>query len=296
MKAAKFLAIAVAALSVSVGAAADAQPASVAPAATPFKIGDFQLIALRDKLFVVPNNNKVFGLGQTPEPVAAVLKAAGAPTDTISLGVDTLLLEMPGHFVLLDTGLGPKAGGVLMESLAEAGVTPDMVTDILITHSHGDHIGGLLTADGKSAFPRATIRMSQAEWDWFKAMPQSSATVAAIGSQVMPFTPGKPVLPGVTPIALPGHTPGHVGYQIVSNRKRVMDIGDTAHSSIISLARPDWPIQFDTDKARGEATREALLKQLASDHELIFAPHFPYPGVGHVVAKGQGYAFVPGLK
>ena len=75
-----------------------------------------------------------------------------------------------------------------------------------------------------------------------------------------------------------------------------MDIGDTAHSSIISLGKPDWPIQFDTDKAQGEATREALLKQLASDHELIFAPHFPYPGVGRVVAQGQGYAFVPGLK
>jgi glyoxylase-like metal-dependent hydrolase (beta-lactamase superfamily II) len=272
-----------------------AAPQAAAPAATPFKVGALKLYALSDKLNVVPNDNSVFDVGGTPGDVAKVLAAAGAPTDRITLGVDALLVEMPGHIVLIDTGLGPKVGGVLMQSLAKAGVTPAKVTDVLITHSHGDHIGGLVTADGKRAFPNATIRLSQAEWTYLQGNKDAAPVVAAIKAKVAPFVPGKAILPGITPVALPGHTPGHVGYQIVSKGDRLMDIGDTAHSAIVSLAEPAWPIGYDGDKPEGEATRERLLAQVAKDHERIFAPHFPYPGVGTIVAKGSGYAFVPAV-
>lgn len=291
------LALAVASFALLTGPAAQAAPRPVAPAATPFTLGALKLYALRDAQNVVPNDNRIFGIGQTPDAVAQLLRAAGAPTDTIALAVDALLVKMPGHVVLLDTGLGPRVGGMLMQSLAKADVTPDKVTDILITHSHGDHIGGLLNADGTSAFPGATIRLSQAEWDWMQSRPSNAAFVKTLASQVKPFTPGVPILPGITPVAIAGHTPGHVGYQIASNGRRLLDIGDTAHSSIISLARPDWSIAFDTDKEQGEASREGLLAQLAKSQEPIFAPHFPYPGIGHVVATGHGhYAFVAGLK
>lgn len=273
-----------------------AAPTPAAPAAAAFRIGAFRAFALRDMLNVVPNDNKVFGLGQTPQAVAEVLAAAGAPADAITLGVDALLIETPGHVVLIDTGLGPKVGGVLMRSLASAGVAPDSVTDVLITHSHGDHVGGLVTADGGSAFPKATIRLSEAEWTWMQRNPNQTGIVAAIRGQVKPFVPGRAVLPGITPVSLPGHTPGHVGYQIVSKGARLLDIGDSAHSSIVSLARPDWPIGYDQDKAAGIANRERLLGALVRSHERIFAPHFPYPGVGTVVTSGKGYVFRPGLK
>lgn len=277
------------------GGWATAAPQAVAPAATPFMIGGLKAYALRDMLNVVPNDNSVFGVGQTPRAVAAVLAAAGAPTDHITLGVDALLVEEPGHVVLLDTGLGPKVGGVLMASLAKAGVTPDRVTDVLITHSHGDHVGGLITADGQPAFPNAAVRMSTTEWAWMQAH-GPVALVKAITPQVKPFAPGVAILPGITPVALPGHTPGHTGYQIRSGDAQLMDIGDTAHSSIVSLAEPGWAIGYDTDKQQGEATRERLLKQLAGSHERIFAPHFPYPGVGTIAASGDGYAFKPDLQ
>ncbi|MGN6374632.1 MAG: MBL fold metallo-hydrolase [Sphingomonas sp.] len=266
---------------------------AVAPAATPFALGAFKLYALRDMLNVVPNDNSVFGVGQTPQAVAEVLKTAGAPTDRITLGVDALLVEEPGHVVLIDTGLGPKVGGVLLQSLAKAGVTPQQVTDVLITHSHGDHIGGLVTAEGKPAFPNATVRLSQAEWQVLQANKDAAPIVAAIRRQVKPFTPGTELLPGITPIALTGHTPGHVGYQIVSKGERLMDIGDTAHSAIVSLAKPGWPIGYDNDKRQGIAARERLLKQLAHSRERIFAPHFPYPGVGTIIATANGYTFKP---
>jgi glyoxylase-like metal-dependent hydrolase (beta-lactamase superfamily II) len=276
------------ALALLAAAPACAKPAPASPAATPFTIGETKFVALRDMSNVVPNDGSVFGVGLPGEQVSAVLKARGAATDQIPLGVDALLAMLPGHVVLLDTGLGPKVGGVLPLSLAEAHVAPASVTDILITHSHGDHIGGLLTKEGGLAFPNATIRMSAPEWAFLQAK-GSKAVVDAIRAKVQPFAPGAEVLPGIRAVPLPGHTPGHSGYLIGTGKDALLDIGDTAHSSIVSLAKPDWVIQYDTDADEGRATRKAELARLAASHQRIFAPHFPYPGVGYVVKAGDGY-------
>lgn len=270
-----------------------AAPEPAAPAATDFRVGAYRLTALADARNVVPNDGSVFGQDQTPAAVGAVLRAAGLPDDKVTLSVDALLVRWPGKVVLIDTGLGPKAGGALMGSLARAGVSPAQVTDVLITHSHGDHVGGLLNGDGGLAFPAATIRMAAAEWAAMQARPQSAAMVAAITPKVSPFAPGRAVLPGITPVAITGHTPGHVGYRITSRGERLIDTGDTAHSTAVSLARPDWSIGFDGDKAAGKAARQAMLSALAKSGERVWAPHFPYPGLGTIAVDGQGYRFVP---
>ena len=272
-----------------------AGPVPVDPGAVSFRLGDFQLTALRDAVFAAPNDGKTFGVDAGPAAVAAVLAAAGAPTDAITLSVDGLLVREKDRLVLIDTGLGAKVHGVLQESLAKAGVTPDQVTDVLITHSHGDHIGGLVTADGRPAFPKAVIRMSAKEWAFLQGQPQAKALAEAIAPQVRTFEPGGTVVPGITSVAIPGHTPGHVGYEIVSGRERLLDIGDTAHSSIVSLAKPEWIMGFDHDGQVGRASRIATLKRLAKSHELIFAPHFPFPGVGRIEAKGDGFVWKPTL-
>jgi glyoxylase-like metal-dependent hydrolase (beta-lactamase superfamily II) len=278
------------ALALFATAPACAKPAPASPAATPFTIGTVHFVALRDMANIVPNDGSVFGVGVPTDQVAAVLKAHGAAIDQIPLGVDALLAKLPGHVVLLDTGLGPKVGGVLPLSLAEAHVAPASVTDILITHSHGDHIGGLLTREGGLAFPNATIRMSAPEWAFLQAK-GSKAVVDAIRPKVRPFEPGAEVVPGIRSVPLPGHTPGHSGYLIGTGKAALLDIGDTAHSSIISLAKPDWTIGYDTDANEGRTQRKAELEKLATSHQRIFAPHFPYPGVGYVVKAGNGYAW-----
>ena len=274
---------------------AEAGPVPAQPAASAFPLGGLRLYALRDARNEVANDGRTFGVGAGPAAVSAVLSTAGRPTDTIDLAVDALLVVEPGHVILIDTGLGPKAHGVFLASLKAAGYSPADVTDVLITHSHGDHVGGLLGPDGALAFPKAFIRMSAKEWAWMQTEGRSDM-VRKIAPAIRTFEPGAPILPGVTPIALGGHTPGHVGYEILSDGARLFDIGDTAHSSVISLARPDWVNGYDNDAVEGKASRRATLDMLSKSHELVFAPHFPFPGIGRIEAAGTGYAWKPAAK
>lgn len=267
-------------------------PTAVPPAAQSFNLGKLQLTVLHDAQFVVPNDGKTFGIDAKAGEVTALLGTAAVPTDRVTLSVNVLMVRTGSHIVLLDTGLGPKAHGVLMSSLQRTGVAAAAVTDILITHSHGDHIGGLLDANDKLAFPNARIRMSAAEWAWLQKQGPAQQ-VAAIAANIEAFTPGATVVPGIRSRALPGHTPGHVGYEISSGPAHLLDIGDMAHSSIVSLARPQWTMGFDTDQAQSKATRTKTLAALAANHELIYAPHFPFPGVGHLVPDGDGFRWQP---
>lgn len=269
-----------------------AAPSAAGPRATSFKVGAIQVVALADAIFVSPNDGSDFGVDAGPKAVARVLRSFGAPGDRITLAVDALLVRDGGRLLLIDTGLGPRAGGSLIPSLARAGVAPEAVTDVLITHSHPDHVGGLLKADGALAFPNATVRMSSKEWAFLRAK-GDQRLVAAIAGRVRPFEPGETLAPGVTAVDLSGHTPGHSGYEIASNGARLLDIGDIAHSSIVSLAMPTWTIGFDQDAAAGKARRLATLASLARSGELIFAPHFPFPGVGRIKAAGAGYTWEP---
>ncbi|HEY7886608.1 MAG TPA: MBL fold metallo-hydrolase [Steroidobacteraceae bacterium] len=274
------------------GVRAEVKFVAAEPAAHTFQMGALSLTALRDAQILVANDGKTFGLGVSPRAVGNVLRAAGAPPDQITLSVDTLLVRTGRRLVLIDTGLGPRYHGALPGSLKLVGVSPGDVTDVLITHPHPDHIGGLLDAQGRLAFPNAKIRMASPAWMWLKQK-AAPAVIGTIAARIQTFEPGATVAPGIRSIALPGHTPGHSGYEIRSGRSRLIDIGDLAHSSIVSLVRPQWAIEFDNDPVRARQTRLRTLAALAGSHERVFAPHFPFPGVGHIVAAKQGFAWKP---
>ncbi|WP_375382247.1 MBL fold metallo-hydrolase [uncultured Sphingomonas sp.] len=274
-------------------AIAVAAPVPVGPAAKSFRLGAFRVTALRDMVNAVPNDGSVFGKDVGPAAVKTLLDADHLDDTTLQLGVDALLVQEPGRTILIDTGLGPKVGGALPRSLALAGIDPAAVTDVLITHSHGDHVGGLVTATGALAFPNATIRLSATEWAWMQGKPSNAELAAAIAFKVRTFSPGGVVAPGIRSVPLAGHTPGHVGYQIKSEGQRLIDIGDVAHSAVVSLEKPAWINGYDTDATGGRVRRETTLAMLAAHGDHVFAPHFPFPGTGKIVKTASGYAWQP---
>lgn len=262
-----------------------------------FRIGALEAIALKDGVIDVANDGKTFGVGQPIDAVSALLTAAGEPTDMLHLSIQPLLVRAGERTLLFDTGAGDVAfarGGHLPAALRAAGVEPSQVTDIFISHAHGDHVGGLLTGDGALAFPNATIHLTDAEWAAMQADGTAAALVAAITPKVATFRRGTQLLPGlVTAVAVDGHTPGHSAYEIASGDARLLYIADAAHHSVVSVQRPEWTVQFDVDAPLAEASRRALLQRAADGGLRIYAVHFPFPGLGRVEARDDSFVWVP---
>ena len=279
-----------------------AEPASAPAAAASrdvhaFRIGALEAVALRDGVISLPNTVADSPWSDTAA-ATALLTASGQAGDVIPLSVQPLLLRDGDRLVLIDTGAGGRMGtqNQLVASLRAAGVDPGTVTDVLISHAHGDHVGGLVGADGALTFPGAAIHISAPEWEYMKvgaARAGEAPLLAAVTPRVRPFAPGAQVTPSIKAVALDGHTPGHTGYEIVSGTDRLLYIGDALHSSVISVQRPEWVNGWDTDSAAGVATRQGLLERGASQSLRIYAPHFPFPGLGRFQRRDDGFVWVP---
>jgi glyoxylase-like metal-dependent hydrolase (beta-lactamase superfamily II) len=280
-----------------------AAPAAPAPATVQnpdihaFRIGALEAVALRDGEMVVANK-----AGDSPwadtAAAGAVLTAAGRPADPITLSIQPLLVRDGERVVLIDTGAGGRMGtqNRLVASLRAAGVDPTMVTDVLISHAHGDHVGGLAGADGSLTFPGAVIHISAPEWEYMKAgaaRAGEAALLTAATPRVRPFAPGAQVTPSIKAVALDGHTPGHTGYEIASGTDRLLYIGDAMHSAVISVQRPEWINSWDEDAAAGVATRQALLERGAAPGVRIYGVHFPFPGLGRFQRRDDGFVWIP---
>ena len=261
-----------------------------------FKIGELSAMALRDGGMELPNDNKVFGVGRTPEEVAAVLSANGQPADKLALTIQPLLVKSADRVLLFDTGAGPLFGpgsGHLLASFAEAGVDPQSVTDIFISHSHGDHVGGLVSAEAKLNFPNATIHLSKPEWTYMSGNDQYKAWIPVLKAKVDAFKPGAELVPGVVKaVEIKGHTPGHSGYKITSGQDSLLYVGDSMHHYIVSVQKPEWTIAFDDDNATATASRVALISELATSRQRVYAVHFPFPGIGKMQKQGDGIVWV----
>jgi glyoxylase-like metal-dependent hydrolase (beta-lactamase superfamily II) len=233
--------------------------------------------------------------------------ASDLPTDKLHLSIQPLLVKSATRLLLFDTGagmnLGPS-GGRLPASIAAAGLDPRSITDVFISHAHGDHVGGLLDARGALAFPNAAIHISSAEWAFLKrmdaktaagvAIAQHAALVAAMAPKVAEFAADTTLIPGlVKAVEIQGHTPGHSGYLITSGQDSLLYVGDAVHHFVVSVHKPDWTISFDADAPAATASRSELLARSAASGQRIYAPHLPFPGLGKFERRADGFVWVP---
>lgn len=246
--------------------------------------------------------------------VAAALRAAFLPQDAVPIPFTTLALETEGRLVLVDVGngdAGAPTSGAWMANFRAAGYRPEDVDTILISHFHGDHVNGLRLSSGVAVFPQARIRVPRAEWDFWMddarmaAAPEAQAPAFRNVRRVFgpmrdgaepapePFDPGEELLPGVTAIAAPGHTPGHTAFRIASEGDTLLALSDVTNHPALFVRHPGWRAVFDMDPERAEATRRRLLGEAADTRTRIALYHAPFPAMGHVARADDGFAFVP---
>jgi glyoxylase-like metal-dependent hydrolase (beta-lactamase superfamily II) len=275
--------------------------------ASEFKIGELSAVALRDGEIRFPNDGKTLAVGHSPDEVAQLLSAAGAPAQEIALSIQPLLVRAGDKVLLFDTGSGTNFGptaGKLAVAMQEAGIDAASVTDIFISHVHGDHVGGLVDTSGSAVFANATIHLSAPEWNYLKGMEAKAASsvgldnhaalVSAMTPKVDAFAPGSELVPGVVKaVDIKGHTPGHSGYLIGSGADSLLYIGDTAHHYIVSVQEPDWTIAFDGDAPTAQTSRKEVIARSAESGQRIYAVHFPFPGRGKFTKRGDGFVWTP---
>jgi glyoxylase-like metal-dependent hydrolase (beta-lactamase superfamily II) len=270
-----------------------------------FKLGSFKLISISDGKLNVPA--AVFAGNATPDQLNEVLKQ-GFQQKTLTADCNVLLVDTGQNKVLIDTGSGSLNGatvGKLLENLRQAQIKPTDITAVILTHAHGDHIGGLKGTNGLT-FPNARYFIGKTEWNFWTArfvdLPKfkgpadmkqqmikiAKSQLALIRDRITLFEANQEFLPGFTAIPAYGHTPGHVAIRIASGDAAMIHTADTVHINTINLWNPDWKPIFDADQEMAATTRQAVLAKIASDRTLMFAYHFPYPGIGNIRPRTQG--------
>lgn len=272
-------------------------------------LGAFEVTALYDGQIALDTKLlKNVSPDQVHKLLARMFRTNPTPTAVIAFLVNT-----GSKLVLVDAGaaklFGPTLGQVLA-NLKAAGYDPAQVDAVLLTHLHGDHVGGLLTADGQVAFPNAQVYAGKADADFwlspevaakapdaakgFFKMAQDSTAPYVKAGHFATFEGDAEILPGVKPVSEHGHTPGHTGYLFESKGQKLLVWGDVVHNAAVQFPQPKVTIEFDNDPAKALAMRLKLFGWTAKDALLVAGAHLPFPGLGHVRADGKGsYSWVP---
>ncbi|OYW10096.1 MAG: MBL fold metallo-hydrolase [Rhodospirillales bacterium 12-71-4] len=289
--------------------AATPAPLRQAPGFFRFRLGGLTVTMLHDGSRAIPLQG--FVRNAPLEQVQAVLAESFLPTDTLRIPFTLTCLETPRGLVLFDTGNGPQQAGApvgqLMANMRAAGLDPARVTTVVVSHFHGDHISGLLAADGTPAFPNAEIVVPATEWAWWTDPANESRSPApqrgTFANTQRRFAPyqgkirqlqaGAEAVPGVTSIAAFGHTPGHTAWRIADGSEQMIFLADLTNRPELLARRPGFHIGFDFDPQAAEASRRRLFDEVSTDRIRVSGYHYPFPAVGHVGKEGEGYRFVP---
>ncbi|KQW68006.1 MULTISPECIES: MBL fold metallo-hydrolase [unclassified Methylibium] len=284
------------------------QQKTQAPGYYRMMLGDFEITALSDGTVDLPVDQLLSGA--RPGQVQRALKRAylGVPLET---SVNAYLINTGTRLVLIDTGAAGLFGptlGKLLANLKAAGYMPEQVDEVYITHLHPDHVGGLL-ADGKAAFPNATLRFDQHDADFWlsndrmtKAPDDAKGFFAGAMSAVKPyqeagrlktFSGTTELVPGVRAEPAPGHTPGHTFYVVESRGQKLVIWGDMMHVAAVQFPDPSVVIKFDVDSKAALPQRRKAFADAARQGYYVAIAHVSFPGIGRLRAEGKGYVWVP---
>lgn len=252
------------------------------------RVGDLTVIALSDGQTVMPATH-LRGRDGAALPEAA-LQGADLVDGKLRLQVNAFVVKGPEGCLLIDTGAADAwhtSLGLLPDAMAEAGIAADDITVVALTHTHVDHISGLVRGDTGFAFPQAgKVFVPEAEMGLFRAEDR----MARVLPRAVMMQPGEGVMPGVVAIAAPGHEVGHTAFLVGGS---LLIWGDIVHHPAIQFAQPEVTWVFDTDQDMARTTRLSLIARAASENWSVAGAHLAFPGIGRISVAGDGYAFHP---
>lgn len=283
--------------------------AAQAPGFYRFKVGAFTVTMVHDGFRDAPLQG--FVRNAPLEEVQKVLAESFLPTDKLRIPFTVTVVDTGRQLIVFDAGNGVtppgSTHGRMMQNMRAAGIDPARVDLVVHSHFHGDHISGLLDAEGNRAFPNAEIVVPEAEWKWWTdpgnetrspegQRPTFANTARRFGpyqGRIRQVQDGAEVAPGVRAVAAHGHTPGHTVYLVADGNDQLMFVADTTNRPELLARRPDFHIVFDFDPVAAEATRRRIYDRVAADRIRVTGYHFPFPANGYMVKEGNGYRFVP---
>ncbi|MCP4207039.1 MAG: MBL fold metallo-hydrolase [Shimia sp.] len=256
------------------------------------KLGAFEVTTLLVGTRTVESPQNIFGMNVGADEFAAASSAANIPTNAAQFFFTPTVVNTGNELVLFDAGLSPDA---ITAALTAAGYSPDQIDTVVITHMHGDHIGGVAGESGVT-FANAKHVTGRVEFDAWAKTDGNKAFEAKVRPHAERFDmieDGASVAGGITALAAFGHTPGHMAYRIESEGQQLVIAADFANHYVWSLAYPDWEVKFDRDKAAAAATRRKMLDMLAAENIPFIGYHMPWPAVGYVEKHDSGYKYAP---
>jgi glyoxylase-like metal-dependent hydrolase (beta-lactamase superfamily II) len=287
-------------------------PEELVPSRYALKVGDIDVLVVSDGVLPLPT--QMLGHNADPADRAAWLNDMFLPQDAFDWALNVVVVRSGGKTILIDAGLGsdpdlnlPRAGQ-LIKRLEAAGIDLGSVTDLVLTHMHMDHIGGLLVEGVKERLRKdLRIHVAAAEVKFWESpdfshtsMPQgfpdalrsaAKRFVSEYGSNLRTFDEEHEIAPGVVARRTGGHTPGHSVVRVASDGDGLTFAGDAVFT--VGFEQPDWHNGFEHDPEEAARVRVRLLRELAKSGEMLVATHLPFPSIGRVAADGDAFRFVP---
>ncbi|WP_316681391.1 MBL fold metallo-hydrolase [Ralstonia flaminis] len=251
-----------------------------------FEFGDIQVVALRDGYIDMPTTRLRQTSGEPFDTLPAGIPVVGGQ---LRLSVNAFLIIDKGTSVLIDTGASnalDDSMGALLHGLQEAGIDRNSITQVAVTHTHEDHVHGLIAPDGSVAFPGAGRILIPKE-----EVSEITGRLAQLRDRVMPVDDRFIVSDRITAVRAAGHSPGHTAYEVSSSAGHLLVWGDIVHVPSIQFGRPELTWEFDDNQPKARAVRREVLERTAHPKYYVAGAHLDFPGIGQVVKRGNDFTF-----